>query len=257
MIFRLRLHWRLPSLASPVTSLTFHPKSSASLVVTQADNSFIIFEADEMTLSEWSKNNSATAIKTRLAVVNSPICGVTFDPSAKSSFLLHSHGCLVYVDLTQPVPKNSRTIKHSSGESNGNGNGNSNNGSNGNGSYGNGSSNNGDADRGRGGRGSGGREGRGSGGRGGRGSGGRGGAGWGDKSKYSKGGGGGGGGGDDPKYGPGGSGMEVEEEEEEVVEPYVYQPCGNSNFSIIMRYKSLVHVGCAPERQLVSTCVLY
>jgi hypothetical protein len=194
-----------------------------------------------MALSEWSKNNSALVIKTRLAIVNSPICGVTFDPSAKSSFLLHSHGCLVYVDLTQPVPRNTRTIKHSSGEANSNGNGNS--GSNGNGS---GYGNNGEADKGRGGRGSGG-------GRGGRGGGGRGTSGRGDKSKYSRG--GGGGGGDDPKYGPGASGMEIEEEEEEVVEPYVHQPCGNSNFSIIMRYKSLVHVGCAPERQLVSVFV--
>ena len=220
-----------------MTSLTFHPKSAASLVVTQADNSFVIFEADEMTLSEWSKNNSPLTVKTRLAIVNSPICGVTFDPSAKSSFLLHSHGCLVYVDLTQPVPKNSRTIKHRSGDGNNNGNGNS--GSNGDS---NGYSNNREGDKGRGGRGSG--------GRGGRGNGGRGSSGRGEKNKYSR------GGGDDPKYGPGPSGMEIEEEEEEVEEPYVHQPCGNSNFSIIMRYKSLVHVGCAPERQLVSACVV-
>ena len=109
-IFRLRLHWRLPLFASPVTSIAFHPKSTASLVVTQTNNTFSVYEADEMSLSEWSKNNSCEKIETTLRSVQGAVCGVAFDPSSDCAMLLYGQGFIVYVDLTQSIPKQPKVV---------------------------------------------------------------------------------------------------------------------------------------------------
>jgi hypothetical protein len=108
---RLRLHWRLPLLSSPVTSVSFHPKNNF-LIVTQADNSFLLYEADEMNLSEWSKCNSTDIIKKRFSDVKTVISGVTFDSFAENSVILYSFGCLVFIDLTQGIPASCNVVGH-------------------------------------------------------------------------------------------------------------------------------------------------
>ena len=45
---RLRLHWRLPLALAPVTCVAFHPQSTASLVVAQANNTFMVYEVDDL-----------------------------------------------------------------------------------------------------------------------------------------------------------------------------------------------------------------
>ena len=189
--FRLRLHWRLPLLVSPVTSLAFHPKSTASLVVTQANNSFLVYEADDMSLSEWSKSNSADRVQVALKGVTGPLSGITFDPSTDSAMLLYGQGFIVYVDLTQSIPKQPKVIASLTDSVMGS---NSNHGHN---------SNN------------------------------RGGG------SFGKGGKGGNSAGNEA-WRRGKKGAESEE----------------SNFAIIQRYRSLVHVGCVSDSQLVRSCHL-
>ena len=106
----MRLHWRLPLLSTPVTSIAFHPQSTASLVVTETNNSFLVYEADGMCLSEWSKSNNSEKIMTALKSVNGPVCGVTFDPSSDCSMLLYGQGFIVYIDLTQSIPKHPKIV---------------------------------------------------------------------------------------------------------------------------------------------------
>ena len=181
-------------LSSPVTSLAFHPKRTGALVVTQADNSFIMYEAEDMSLSDFSEYNSAASIRDKLQIVNSPISGAVFDPSSEMCMFLYSNGCLVYVDLCRPIPTGRRVPISGDGLNKGR-------------------EKNRERDRqldlnGRQ---------------------------QNQRSKY------------EPLNGGGAPPLTQHADTGAVLE------CPqNSNFAIITRYKSLVHVGCAPGRNLVS-----
>jgi len=60
-IDRLRLHWHVPNpspIPCPVTALSFHPTSPTCLVVTLANNTFMIFDVEQLNLTQWSIDNS-------------------------------------------------------------------------------------------------------------------------------------------------------------------------------------------------------
>lgn len=60
-IDRLRLHWHVPnptSTPSPVTAISFHPTSPTSLLVTLANNTFMIFDVEQLNLTQWSIDNN-------------------------------------------------------------------------------------------------------------------------------------------------------------------------------------------------------
>lgn len=78
--------------------------------MTQTDNTFSVYEADEMCLSEWSKNNSCEKIESTLRNVAGAVCGVAFDPSSDCAMLLYGQGFIVYVDLTQSIPKHPKVV---------------------------------------------------------------------------------------------------------------------------------------------------
>ena len=82
------------------------------LIVTQADNSFLVYEADEMNLSNWSKSNNTEIIKRRFSDVKTVFSGVTFDAFAENSVILYSFGCLVFIDLTQGIPASCKVVGH-------------------------------------------------------------------------------------------------------------------------------------------------
>jgi hypothetical protein len=63
-----------------------------------------------MRLSEWSTNNSIEKIKGVLKSVAGPISGLTFDPSSESSMLLYGQGFIIYVDLTQAIPRQPKIV---------------------------------------------------------------------------------------------------------------------------------------------------
>ena len=63
-----------------------------------------------MNLSEWSKINNIDRIQTALKSISGPLSGVTFDPSSDSSMLLYGQGFIVYVDMTQSIPKQPKII---------------------------------------------------------------------------------------------------------------------------------------------------
>ena len=91
--------------------MSFHPRNNV-LIVTQADNSFLVYEADEMNLSEWSKSNSTDIIRRRFSDVKTVFSGVTFDAFAENSVILYSFGCLVFIDLTQGIPASCSVVGH-------------------------------------------------------------------------------------------------------------------------------------------------
>ena len=162
-----------------------------------------------MNLSEWSKINNIDRIQTALKSISGPLSGVTFDPSSDSSMLLYGQGFIVYVDMTQSIPKQPKIINAmSSGMSS------------------------------------------------------RSGPGSGPSSILGSGPGSGPGSGISKVTGvtgrivgtayeqrlPGGSSMWKREKKREGSD--------DSNFAIIQRYKSLVHVGCVENSQLVRTILL-
>lgn len=167
-------------------------------MVTQADNSFVMYEAGDMSLSDFSEHNSASAIRDKLQIINSPISGAVFDPSSEMCMYLYSNGCLVYVDLCRPIPTGRRVPISGDGLSKGR-------------------EKNRERDRvldlnGR------------------------------QQNHRSK-------------YEP----LNLDKDAHPPLTQHTDTSAGavlecpqNSNFSIITRYKSLVHVGCAPGRNLVS-----
>jgi U3 small nucleolar RNA-associated protein 4 len=127
---RSALHWTVPSYNDiPVTCVAFHPTSHNILVVTYANNMFLLYDVNSKDLCPYSKENnmkecmtkmielSSTSLTTTtsttinstksifdiLSSINCNLEGISFDPSNSSGFMLYGQGSCVYIDIEQPI----------------------------------------------------------------------------------------------------------------------------------------------------------
>lgn len=88
--------------------MAFHPSSVDSLIVVLSkDNSFLIYDVSDKSLTPWSRDNVGNIPNWSEGLNRStvgPIYNVTFDPSSVTSFVLSGQGFSVCIDLDEKIP---------------------------------------------------------------------------------------------------------------------------------------------------------
>ncbi|TPX65865.1 hypothetical protein SpCBS45565_g04902 [Spizellomyces sp. 'palustris'] len=97
----LKHHATLPIFSSLHTSLTFHP-SSPTLVVTCTSNEFFLYDCEEATLTDWSREYSHR-LPYRWLQRKEVVMGVGFDPKRPAVVTLWGATHLCFVDLEKPM----------------------------------------------------------------------------------------------------------------------------------------------------------
>ena len=102
------MHWVLPALSSAVSCMAFHPASANSLLFTLSkDNSFLIFDVQDKSLSPWCRENADVVPQWSQCLSRAtvgPVYNVSFDPSSKTSFVLYGQAFSVCIDLDERIP---------------------------------------------------------------------------------------------------------------------------------------------------------
>ena len=101
---RLRLHWRLPLALAPITCLAFHPQSTASLVVAQANNTFMVYEVDDLDRQGLAASAPGPGLGDQTATEDMSL-------TAQGQGLGQGHGLSVWSQLnTNRIPDSLRNL---------------------------------------------------------------------------------------------------------------------------------------------------
>lgn len=114
-IDRFRIEWVLPEFSSPISHMSFSPHNLLTVIL--ADNSFMMFDAQQHQMSSLSKHLSK-AIPEDVKSLPGPLEGVAYDDENRDRVFLYGQGFCLFVDLKLEVPVKPNVVSAMDGISN-------------------------------------------------------------------------------------------------------------------------------------------